>query len=117
MQLRHIGIFVQDISLIESILEQLGFENIYNCNEMVNYELCNIRKYLYSDGNILELIENKSRARSNSFHLCFDGNVPDFMLQYRVEKFEPRDKTLEVFFVYINDSIYFEFVKELDNGL
>jgi hypothetical protein len=24
------GIFVQDINLIESILEQLGFENIYS---------------------------------------------------------------------------------------
>jgi hypothetical protein len=115
--LRHVGIFVQDINLIESILLQLGFENIYNCNEMVNYELCNIRKYLYNDDNILELIQSKTRSRGNTFHLCFNGNVPDFMLQYRVKKFEPKDETLEVYFVYINDSIYFEFVKELDNEI
>ena len=117
MQLRHMGIFVQNINLIESILEQLGFENIYNCDEIINYELCNIRKYLDGDGEILELIQSKARSRGNSFHLCFDGNVPDFMLKYRVDKFIPKDDKLEVYFVYINDSIYFEFVKEKETEL
>jgi hypothetical protein len=111
MLLRHFGVFVQNIKLIDSILLQLGFECIYNEDENVNYKVCNVRKYALDTYYVIELIENGSRARGNSFHISIDGNVPDYMLQYRIEKFIPKDDNLLVDFVYINDSIYFEFVR------
>jgi hypothetical protein len=118
MQLRHTGIFVQDIKLCESILVRLGFIKDYDEYEKINYEDVIARKYYNKENKYyLELIESKTRARSNSFHLCFDGDVPIFMKQYRIEKYEPINKSLIVFFVYISDSIYFEFVKESTNEL
>jgi hypothetical protein len=112
MVIRHVGIFVNNIELINSILLKLGFNNIYDETETINYRSVNVRKYINNgDGSILEIIEDGSRARGNTFHLCFDNDVPDFMKQYRIEKFEPNDKSLLVDFIFINDSIYFEFVR------
>jgi hypothetical protein len=112
MVIRHVGIFVNNIELIGSILLKLGFNQIYDKMELINYRYVTVRKYLNNgDGSILEIIEDGSRARSNSFHLCFDNDIPDFMKQYRIEKFEPNDKSLLIDFIFINDSIYFEFVR------
>jgi hypothetical protein len=110
MLIRHTGIFVQKIELIDSILLQLGFVKTYNEKELFNNEKVEINKYIYK-GCKFEFIENSSRSRSNSFHICFDGNIPDFMLQYQIERFIPKDESLLVDFVYINDSVYFEFVR------
>jgi hypothetical protein len=112
MVLRHVGVFVNNIELIEFILLKLGFNKIYDEREVVNYKHATIRKYLNNgDGFVLEVIEDNSRARSNSFHLCFDNEIPEFMRQYYIEKYIPKDESLLVDFVYINDSIYFEFVR------
>jgi hypothetical protein len=112
MNIRHTGIFVQDIKLCESVLVRLGFIKDYDEYEKINYEDAIVRKYYNKENKYyLELIESKTRARSNSFHLCFDGDVPIFMEQYSVKKFEPNDDSLLVDFVFINDSIYFEFVR------
>jgi hypothetical protein len=112
MVLRHVGVFVNNIELIDSILLKLGFSQIYNEVEIINYRYDTVRKYLNNgDGSILEVIEDSSQARSNSFHLCFDNEIPEFMRQYYIEKYIPKDNSLSVDFVYINDSIYFEFVR------
>lgn len=105
------GIFVQDINYVEDILVKLGFTCYYKEDEVINYQVNNVRKYSDYYDNALELIENKSRARGNSFHICFNGEVPEFMKQYRIDKYIPNDDNLLVDFVYIDDSIYFEFVR------
>lgn len=111
MLIRHTGIFVDDINKIEFILLQLDFEKIYDEYEYIDYQLCNVRKFLYSDNYILELIRSPSRARGSTFHISIEGEIPEFMKKYRIESHLPKDQTLLVDFVYINDSIYFEFVR------
>ena len=115
MLIRHTGIFVQDIKFCESVLVRLGFVKFYDEYEMINNTKAIVRKYYNNENKYyLELIENSTRARSNSFHISFDGDIPDFMKQFRIEKYDPINKLLLVDFVYINDSIYFEFVRNKD---
>jgi hypothetical protein len=100
------GIFVKDIEKVSYIMRQLGFEEIYNKIE----EIGHVVKFQVGNAKI-ELIQDKE-AIENSFHICVDGGIPDFMLVYAKIKYEPFDGNLLVDFVYINDSIYFEFVRD-----
>lgn len=111
---RHFAYRVNNINRVVLILKQLGFCKIYDKKEFPY--LHKIIKMENIDGLVVELIKN-SFGCMNSTHICFEGDVPNFMKKnkklYCVEKYEHCvDKNREVFFVYIDDYIYFEFSKE-----
>lgn len=101
---------MRNMRAVENILLQLDFKKIYDEVELFNKSKVNIRKYSRDDFGTLELIENPN-ARINGFHICFKGPVPKFLGKHTLVQGEPFDKSLELFFVYIGDSIYFEFVR------
>lgn len=114
MQIRHAGIFVRNINKVEKILIDIGFVKVYDEMEIWAGKKTNIRKYLSSEGVKLELIQNEN-ALLNTFHLAIEGDICDellFDMNSYIVYGEAFDKNLEMLFVYIDDSIYFEFVKE-----
>jgi hypothetical protein len=113
-RIRHCGFLVQNIDWVSSVLEKLNFFIIYDGNEY--YQGCTrrIKKYK-SDNLVIELIQGFN-IYNNSCHISLSMDIPFWMLNdrsYIVQGYKnPNDPSLEVTFVYINDSIYFEFVKE-----
>ncbi|MDD5650969.1 MAG: hypothetical protein PHF86_11220 [Candidatus Nanoarchaeia archaeon] len=115
MIIKHFGLYVKNIELVHSIFLKLGFSCTYNEIEIWENKETNIRKYIYK-GQKLELIQNDN-AICNSYHICIEGKIPNFLQDYNVlrdytilegKAFNPK---LKLFFVYIGDSIYFEFVR------
>lgn len=111
MLIRHCGIYVRNIYLVDSILIKLGFIKVYDEIEIWQNEKTNIRKYTTCSDYKIELIESRN-ILPDSFHICLEMEVPFFMREYAVIKGVPFDKNLLVDFVSINDSVYFEFVRK-----
>jgi len=109
MNIRHIGFFVNDIYYVSHIFVMLGFECVYDEKEYFAKKYRIIRKYELN-GIKIELIEC-DKVPKNIYHICFDGDIPDFLLDETIAVGNPLDKKLESFFVYTDDSIYFEFVR------
>lgn len=123
MNIRHIGIYVKNIKQAHEILLKLGFELVYSENEILDGIETNVKKYLYKEEEkegkqkefTLELIQSKQPV-ANNFHICIDGPIPGFLKEYNVIKGNPFNKDLLVDFVFTNDSIYFEFVRNKKDG-
>jgi hypothetical protein len=113
-KIRHFGVFIQDMKWVSSVLEKLGFFVIYDNNELLFNQVRQIKKYKL-DNLIIELIQGFN-YQNNHYHISLTMEVPDFMKNdksYIIQKYNnPNNPSLEVTFVYINDSLYFEFVKE-----
>lgn len=114
MNIRHFGIYVKNIELVHDILMKLGFSITYYQNEIWDGKETNIRKYIYK-GQKLELIQS-DEAICNSYHISIDGKVVPFLRDYNVVKKEGFNKELILEFVYIGDSIYFEFVRKKNDS-
>lgn len=112
MQIRHIGVFVKDIGFIDEVFSQLGLKKVYDEIEIWGGKKTNIKKYLFEDSKI-ELIQGDN-VFLNTFHLSFNGDIPNILLNHHhyIMNGIPFDKNIETFFVFIDDSIYFEFVRE-----
>jgi hypothetical protein len=116
MLIRHTGIYVDNIVQYDHIFTRLGFIKIYDEWEKVNGDDVNIKKYFDKENNyLLELLyDRKFDIVKNSSHLCFYGELPDCMKCHYVVEGKPFNKKYKQWFVYVDDSIYFEFVKEKD---
>ena len=108
--MRHIGFFVRDINFMGAIFNKLGFSLIYHEVESVNGIDSIIEKYEYSDNLVIELIENNNIGL-DQYHICFNGPVPYFLRNFDIRIGVPFDKNIKLSFVYVGDSIYFEFVE------
>jgi len=111
MLVRHFGIYVKDIEKVTSILIKLGLEKVYDVMES---PVLISRKFRIGNGKI-EILKNiYFNPDKNITHLSFDGEIPEFMKKYHIESLQPFDSSLEVDMVFIDDSIYFEFVRRKD---
>lgn len=117
MQLRHFGVLVNHASRVESFLVRLGLTKTYDEIETFDSLKVRVCKFSFPGGGTFEIIEDTA-IHLQSFHLCVDGGVPDWLRQaaFRVEEGTPHNPNLKSEFVYIGDTIYFEFV-ENKNGL
>lgn len=113
--IRHFSFNVYNINRVVLILKQLGFDKIYGKEEN-HVKIVKMKSVYYNY--TIELLQSFDIVGVyDTGHICFEGGVPDFMKKnkklYYVEKYDfCADKNREVYFVYIDDYIYFEFSKE-----
>lgn len=109
MLVRHIGGFVNDIEKVSNILIQLGYIKIYDEIESIG----KVQKFILEDNRYIEIIEqNYKRHSLNTWHISINSDIPDFLHKYKGKCYKARNTDLIVTFVYINDTIYFEFVRD-----
>lgn len=118
--IRHFSFNVYNINRVVLILKQLGFKKIYDKFEFVEgWKEHIIKMESLEDNNTIELIES-GYGSLDSNHICFECDVPKFMKKNKkiynvIEHKGNLDKNREVYFVHIDDYIYFEFSKEINN--